>query len=737
MAKWLEGGGQIAERIREHDWASTPLGPLESWPDTLKTTVALCLGSRFPQAVLWGEELITLHNDAFSEILGAKPLALGQPFSKVWQEAWSEIELMAQRALAGEAVFIEDFPLVIDRHEGPEQAYFTFCYSPIRDQHGAIVGMLDTVTETTANVIANRRHLFLDELGRGLTNATDPTWIMNTTTRMLVEHLNLSSCAYAIMDPDENGFTICGDWVAPGSPRLLGQYRLADFGQLAVKQLNAGRALVINNNLNELAPQEAATFQAIGITATICMPLIKDGRLTALMAIHDNQPRTWSHYEQTLISEVTERCWAHIQRLQADSEVREAAAALEALNATLEQRVEERTLQLLHTEAVLRQTQKLEAIGQLTGGVAHDFNNLLTIIRSSLHFLQRPNLDESRRERYFKTVSDTVDRGAKLTSQLLAFARRQALSPEVFEVGQHLAAMADMLDTATGARVKVCLELPAEPCHIRADLSQLETAVINLVLNGRDAMANGGTLCLRLLANQPMPAVGGQPLQAGPFAAISVIDNGVGIAPELLERVFDPFFTTKPPGEGTGLGLSQVFGFAKQSDGDVLIASTLGQGTTFTLYLPQETPPQGPLADNEPGPGLPTAVAARRRILVVEDNAEVGSFIAQILNDHGYQTSWAISAEDALAQLESQHGAFDGVFSDVVMPGMGGLAFARRLRLSHPHLPVVLTSGYNEAMAEGGHQGFTFLAKPYSAEQVCEILAEILGPALTASNDAV
>ncbi|MFK3776414.1 GAF domain-containing protein [Pseudomonas sp. NPDC089406] len=728
MAKWLEGGGLMAERIRNHDWADTPLGPLDSWPDVLKTTVALCLASRFPQAVLWGNSLITLHNDAFAQILGDKPLALGRPFSHVWQEAWSDIEHMAQRALKGEAVFIEDFPLLIERHGSPERAYFTFCYSPIRDHAGEVVGMLDTVTETTASVVANRRLNFLDSLGRAAANATDPERIMTTTTQLLGEHLQLSSCAYAVMDPDQDGFTICGDWVAPGSPRLLGQYHLADFGRLAVSRLRAGLPLVIDNNLAQLPARASATFQAMGITATICMPLIKEGRLTALMAIHDKAPRAWTRYEQTLISEVTERCWAHIQRVQAHAEVRETMSALEALNATLEQRVEERTSQLLHTEAVLRQTQKLEAIGQLTGGVAHDFNNLLTIIRSSLHFLQRPDLDETRRSRYLKTMADTVDRGAKLTGQLLAFARRQALSPQVFEAGPRLEAMAEMLDSATGARVQVQLELPTTPCHVHADLGQLETAVINLMINARDAMAGEGTLRLRLEAGRPLPAMRDQPAQAGPFAAISVIDGGVGIAAHLLERIFDPFFTTKAAGQGTGLGLSQVFGFARQSGGDVQVNSIEGQGTTFTLYLPQAAQ----AASEPPCPGTtPAPHGQRRRILVVEDNADVGSFTAQILRDHGYQISWATSAEDALAQIASADSAFDAVFSDVVMPGIGGLALGRELRRSHPQLPVILTSGYSEAIAEGGHQGFEFLAKPYSAEQVCSVLGKVLGETLT------
>ena len=296
MAKWLDGGGLMAERIRNHDWAATPLGPLQHWPDPLKTSLALCLASRFPQAVLWGPDLLTLHNDAFAQILGQKPSALGIPFSDVWQEAWADIGNMANRALAGEAVYIEDFPLVIDRNGGPERAYFTFCYSPIRDHDGKVLGMLDTVTETTASVLANQRLKFLDDLGRAVADATDPDQILATTTRMLVEHLQLSSCAYAVMEPDEDGFTICGDAVAPGSPHLLGRYRLQDFGKLALGRLRSGLPLVIQDNLSELSPEEAATFQAIGITATICMPLIKGGRLTALMASHDMAPREWTHY---------------------------------------------------------------------------------------------------------------------------------------------------------------------------------------------------------------------------------------------------------------------------------------------------------------------------------------------------------------------------------------------------------------------------------------------------------
>ncbi len=716
----------MAERVRHHDWTNTPLGAMDQWPDVLKTTVSLSLASHFPQAVVWGPELTTLYNDAFVPILGSKPDALGQPFSAIWQEAWSQISPIADAAFAGNATFIEDFPLIVERGDAPEQAYFTFCYSPIRDACGNVVGLLDTVTETTGSVFMARRLAVLDAISNGVANATDPAAIMAATTQILATHLNLSNCAYADMEADEDGFTIRGNWAAEGSPSIVGHYRLADFGQLAVERLQAGEPLIINDNLTELTPEEAATFQALGVTATICMPLIKSGRLTALMAIHDRVPRRWSSYDLALLGEVTERSWAHIERVRADAIVREGLSALADLNATLEQRVVERTTLLNQTEAALRQSQKLEAIGQLTGGVAHDFNNLLTIIRSSVDFLRMPNLPEERRQRYMSAVTDTVERASKLTSQLLAFARRQPLNPQVFNVGQRVQNIGDMLETVTGARIHVSVQLPELACYVCADSSQFETALINMALNARDAMDGQGTLVLRLDRDQPLPCIRGHGGSGKPFVAISLADTGSGIAQATFERIFEPFFTTKEVGKGTGLGLSQVFGFAKQSGGNVDVASVLGQGTVFTLYLPQ-VEPESILDNTVQAPLELDPDAARRRILIVEDNLEVGRFANQILQDLGYQTVWATHAEEALEMIGPDARAFDGVFSDVVMPGMGGVALARELRRRRPDLPVILTSGYSEELANCGYDGFEFLAKPYSADQICRVLAKIMG----------
>jgi signal transduction histidine kinase len=702
---FLSGEGQMGVVIRAHDWASTPLGALETWPDVLKTTVALMLGSRFPQAIVWGEGLTTLYNDAFIPILGGKISALGAPFNDIWREVWDDLEPIAQAALAGAATYIEDFPLVLHRGEQPDQAFFTFCYSPIRDERGAVVGMLDTVTETTSTVTAHRRLAFLDDLSKALSNATDANTILAATTRRVAEHLGLSVCAYADMDPDEDGFTIRGDWAAPGSSSIVGHYSLAAFGNLAVQRLSAGQPLIINDNLAELAPHEAATFQTIGIAATICMPLIRAGRLTALMAIHDRVPRRWTSYDLALIGEVTERSWAHIERVG-------AAADLRDLNASLELRVQEAVAERQRAEEALHHTQRLEAIGQLTGGVAHDFNNLLTVIRASSDLLRKHDLDPQRRRRYVEAISDTADRAARLTSQLLSFSRRQALSATVFDACARVEGVAEMLRALLGARISLEVRIK-EPCFVDADPNEFETALVNLAVNARDAMDGEGMLVLAVEPVAGLPIIRGHAAAPGAFVAIRVTDTGVGITEPDLDHIFEPFFTTKEVGRGTGLGLSQVFGFSKQSGGEVEVISTPGKGATFSLYLPRtEAAPAAQALRSEP-----VADHRRARVLLVEDNLQVGEFAEQLLTDLGHGVERVTNSGEALDRLASGE-RFDIVFSDVVMPGVSGLELARRIADRWPDLPVVLTSGYSHVLAQDARHGFPLLRKPYSVEEL-------------------
>jgi PAS domain S-box-containing protein len=423
--------------------------------------------------------------------------------------------------------------------------------------------------------------------------------------------------------------------------------------------------------------------------------------------------------------------------MDVESEAR-ARAALERLNLALEHQATQRDADLAtaietleaevierrHAEEALRQAQKMDAVGQLTGGVAHDFNNLLTIIRSSVDLLRRPGLPEDKRRRYMDAISDTVDRAAALTRQLLAFARRQPLQPERFDAADRIEHIASMLRTTLGSRVALEVRIDCEDCAVEADPNQFDTTFLNLAVNARDAMAGEGRLAITVDEASAIPPRRGHPLEKGRFIAVSVSDSGPGIPPEQRDRIFEPFFTTKEVGKGTGLGLSQVIGFAKQSGGDVTVDGGKGEGATLTLYLPQASadqtkPVSPPVAPSE------KSGTSRGCVLVVEDNHAVGEFAAQLLEDLGYSTMWAAGGQAALDLVEEGPQRIDLVFSDVMMPGMNGVDLAQRLRREHPRLPVVLTSGYSDVLAADGTHGFPLLHKPYSADSLSSILQEV------------
>ena len=392
-----------------------------------------------------------------------------------------------------------------------------------------------------------------------------------------------------------------------------------------------------------------------------------------------------------------------------------------ARDVTLERRQAE-TLAL--AEDALRQAQKMEAVGQLTGGVAHDFNNLLTVIRGSVDLLRRPDLSNERRTRYIDAIGDTADRAAKLTGQLLAFARRQALKPEIFDAGQSLTDVATMVRTLTGASIVLETIVPIEPCYILADKAQFDTAIVNMSINARDAMSGEGRLTISLGPVSGIPAIRLHPPVAGDYVAVTITDMGSGILPENVERIFEPFFTTKGLGHGTGLGLSQVIGFAKQSNGDIRVESGSEGGTTFTLYLPRAMMDESDSDSDEKQPV--TIDGDGVCVLLVEDNSDVGEFAVQALREMGYSTVLAFNGDEALAELEKDRDRFHIVFSDVVMPGMSGVELAQEIRRRHPRLPVILTSGYSHVLAQNGRYGFELLHKPYSIEQLSRVFRKAI-----------
>ncbi|MGH6739074.1 MAG: ATP-binding protein, partial [Bradyrhizobium sp.] len=376
-------------------------------------------------------------------------------------------------------------------------------------------------------------------------------------------------------------------------------------------------------------------------------------------------------------------------------------------------------------EEALRQSQKMEAVGQLTGGVAHDFNNLLTIIRSATDFLRRRELPEERRRRYVDAISETVERASKLTAQLLAFARRQPLKPQVFNVGTQVENVAQLVRPLVGGRIQIETEVGDFNTFTIADVGQFETALINLAINARDAMDGEGKLKIAVNKAGSIPSLRAQPKRSGDFIAVTITDTGTGISANNLDAIFEPFFTTKEVGKGTGLGLSQAFGFAKQSGGDIAVASVLGHGATFTIYLPQAPAPASE-AEIAAIKNEPTTTGRGFRVLLVEDDDEVGRFSTELLEDLGYAVRRVADANAALVILGENEFAVDLVFSDVIMPGMNGVELAGLIRERFPGLPVVLTSGYSNVLAENAHHGFELIQKPYSVESLSRILKKAI-----------
>ena len=372
----------------------------------------------------------------------------------------------------------------------------------------------------------------------------------------------------------------------------------------------------------------------------------------------------------------------------------------------------EAQLKLEQMQQQLAESQKLDALGQLTGGVAHDFNNLLMIISGSLHTLKKGIDNDPRRQRALIAIEAATQRGAALTNQLLTFARRQNVNPQAVDVAKRIDAVRAVLDTGVGGAVTLQFDIDRGVWPVMVDVAEFETALVNLVINARDAMTAAGVVTVSA-HNETL----GNEAAGGEYVAISVEDTGVGIAPDVLGKIFDPFFTTKPIGKGTGLGLSQVHGFAHQAGGTIKVHSELGKGTKIAMLLPRKdgTAPAEHIKAVETG-GSGT-------VLLVEDNPEVANVSTSLLEQLGYTVRRVENAEEALREIERD--GIDFVFSDIVMPGkMDGLGLARHLRSVRPGLPILLASGYSDA-AVNVRGDFPILRKPYEIHQLSQAIAKL------------
>ncbi|MGR3464330.1 PAS domain-containing protein [Limimaricola sp.] len=415
----------------------------------------------------------------------------------------------------------------------------------------------------------------------------------------------------------------------------------------------------------------------------------------------------------------------------ADIEGRKATeAALAELNATLEERVESRNRALEEVNATLRQSQKMEAIGNLAGGVAHDFNNLLQAITGSLQLAQRELPDGASATWRIEQAMGAVERGATLAAQLLAFGRRQPLEPRAVDLGRMLGDIDPILRSAVGEGVRIETRVARGLWNTLVDAANLENALLNLVVNARDAMEGQGSLVIDM-ANTEIDAQTARSMSdvvPGEYVCLSVVDEGSGMAPEVIEKIFEPFFTTKPEGRGTGLGMAMVYGFVKQSGGHVTIESAPGHGTAVRIYLPRSLRSEAPVLQRTTGP----VVGGDETVLLVEDDDDVRLVAGEMLRNLGYAVIEAEDADAGLAVIEAGHG-FDLLLTDVVMPGrLTSREMAERAQALRPGLPVLFASGYSrDAIVHDGRldEGIQLLSKPYRRETLARRLRELLdGP---------
>ncbi len=844
---FLDGGGEMAALIRDFAWEKTPLGPLETWPSVLRTTISFILRSPVPLVTLWGELGIMIYNDAYSCFAGQRhPSLLGSEVRKGWGEIADWNDNVMKVGLAGGTLSFRDQALMLNRKGQPEEVTMDLDYSPITDDAGTPVGVVAIVVETSEKVAAQKALQQQEEFLRLATDAAEiGTWDLDLITGVLTwdarckalfglppdAAVTYEGTFVAGLHPDDRERTVAAvqaattpgstgsydveyrtigladgieRWVAAtgrtfftdGKPtRFLGtirditsreraQIELAeekraldllnstaarlgaelDLGRLVQTVVDAGVAFcgaqfgaffynVVDTKgesymlyaLSGVDPSNFSKFPMPRNTAVFAPTfsgegIVRSGDITKDPRYGHNAPRKGmpeghlpvrSYLAVPVVSrsgevlgglffghEKTEMFDAKSERLMTGLAAQGAIAidnarllqAEQRLNQTLETRVQERTEALVNAQQALQQAQKMEAIGRLSGGIAHDFNNLLMAVTGSLELLRKRIPNDVAILRLINNAMEGARRGVSLTQRMLAFARQQELKSENINVSRLVEGMTELLERSLGPTIIVKTEFPSSLPLVNTDPNQLESALLNLCLNARDAMHDEGEIFISARVADASNARAG--LIEGDYVCLAVSDGGEGMDEETLKRATEPFFTTKGIGKGTGLGLPMVHGLAEQSGGTLVLRSRKGEGTTAEIWLPvvktggQISQPL-PSVQHEQNQPL-----QRMRILAIDDDALVLMNTAEMLEDLGHQVIAVGSAREALDLLEDGN-QFDLIVTDHAMPQMTGSQFAQQALRKWPKLKILLTTGYAE-LPSGADIGLRRLAKPFS-----------------------
>ncbi|GGE17282.1 two-component system sensor histidine kinase/response regulator [Aureimonas endophytica] len=701
---WPIGGGETGALVRAFDWSKTSLGPLADWPVHLRFEVDTIVNSPIPKVLMWGPDHVMIYNDSYIGIAGGyHPQAFGGRVPEIWPEIWDWNRRILAEGFGGRVQSYRDQPMVLMRSGVPEEVTFDLFYTPIHQEDGTVGGVLCTVLENTEKVKAQRELARSEAEMRLITDAMPvlvafmgPDHVYRFANHFYQEWFGIEPAAI----------------VGRHAREILGEETYAERRPLIDRALT-GETVVSDGHL----PYRDGTRR--GAEIRYIPRLGHDGRVEGIhVLVFDVDERNRTEAALRRHAEELERSVRHRQR---------AEEQLRALNETLESRIVAAIEERRRAEVALAQSQKLETIGKLTGGVAHDFNNLLQVVSGNLQLLAKDIAGNDRAERRIANAMAGVSRGAKLASQLLAFGRRQALEPKVVNVTRFVRGMDDILRRAIGEGIEVETVVGGGLWNTFIDPTQIENALLNLAINARDAMEGQGKLTIELgnAALDDDYARAHADVAPGQYVMLAVSDTGCGMSAEVMGKVFEPFFSTKPEGKGSGLGLSMVYGFVKQSGGHVKIYSEIGHGTTIRLYLPRAMEAEDAEVKLSAGP----IVGGGETILVVEDDAEVRDTVVEMLTDLGYRVLKAVDAQSGLNVVESGI-PIDLLFTDVVMPGtLKSPELARKAKERLPNIAVLFTSGYTEnSIVHGGRLdvGVELLSKPYTREALARKVRHVL-----------
>ncbi|MGN2414007.1 response regulator [Pseudomonas syringae] len=683
------GDSQAAETIRSKDWNRTSLGPIEHWSTSLKCTLNLILNSPESIYLLWGADLVFFHNDAYTPILGPrKDEAIGALVTDLWADVWDQVAPLVIDAMAGKACHYKNMPLSMSRYGELEQTWWSFSFSPVIDEHGMTVGMFCITNETTQQVLnqqalqENERQR-LDLIDKLVSLERQQTATLEQRTLELDTFWEMSPDPLAILDFNGMFMRVNPAWTA-----ILGRTQ---------------QELLGSSIMTLLHPDDVGNTQnALRHAVDHVLPLFENRYQ------HVDGTYHWFGWTAAPGNGIIFALGKHLNHEK--------------------QRIEA----LRVAEETLVQSQKMEAVGQLTGGLAHDFNNLLMGITGNMELLLSRIRQErfTELERYINAALEGSRRAASLTHRLLAFSRRQTLAPKATDIDHLVAGMDELIRRTVGPAIDMQVVASPGLWSTLVDPHQLENSLLNLCLNAKDAMPHGGRLLIQT-ANRSLNAAAAAlfGLPAGRYVELSVSDTGTGMDKEVIGRAFDPFFTTKPTGMGTGLGLSMIYGFARQSGGGVNIASSVGEGSKICILLPMHEGDAEALALDSGVLQVPAQGTGDETILVVDDEPAVRLLITELLEDLGYVVLQAEKGSDALVILQSK-AAIDLLITDVGLPGgMNGRQVADAAREVRPDLKILFVTGYaeNAVLAHDTLEpGMHVLPKPFAIAELIGRVTELL-----------